>query len=73
MKSQSLIFQTDVEQTLICELVRTGEAPDTEAVVDRNTNDRLTDLDRLLYDKREVVTLIRSSAYEEKSANMPQK
>lgn len=63
MKCQSLVSKTNVQQTFISKLVRASEAPKTETVVDGDTNNGLADLDRLLDDEREIVALVRASAY----------
>jgi hypothetical protein len=58
MQCLSLVTKANIQQTIICQLVCTGETPKAESVVDRNTNDRFANFDRLLYDEGEVVSLI---------------
>lgn len=67
MQRQSLVFETDVQQTFVSELIRAREPPKTETVIDRDANDWLTNLDRLFDNERKVVTLIGASTCTERS------
>jgi hypothetical protein len=51
MKGKSLVAKTNVQSALTRKLVRTSEAPQAEAIIDRNTNDRFTNSYRLVHDE----------------------
>jgi hypothetical protein len=71
MHSKALIAQTNVQCALFFELLRTGEAPQAEAVVDRNTNDWLANGNRLVDDERKIVALISAATVQIRPAMNP--
>lgn len=58
MEGQSLISQSDIQETFVREFVGARKTPKTETVIDGHANDRLANLDRLLDDEREIVALV---------------
>jgi hypothetical protein len=74
LKGKTLVAQTKVEFSRLLELLTTTQkSPSTKAIVDADTDDWLPNLDRVLNDEREVVTLINATAHVVASAVDPER
>jgi hypothetical protein len=65
MKCKTLIAQTNISMTGLCDLLASKEAPGREAVINGNTDDWLPNLNGVLDDKREIVTLVNTTTFVE--------
>jgi hypothetical protein len=60
--SQPLIPESNIEEPFFSKVVRAREAPKTETIVDRNTDNRLSNSNGLLYDERQIVALVSTTS-----------
>jgi hypothetical protein len=73
LKGKTLVTQTKVELSGFLELLATAQkSPSTKAVVDADTDDWLTNLDRIFDNEREVIALVKATAHVVASAVNPE-